>query len=145
MGTPTSLPKRPRPLLDPNHRKQTFWQIWVPLCLFILVILFLAVQAAISAGTTASSTVTNWSHLSLIYMITPALIAMFVALAVLALVIYGLARLLDILPVYSRMVQGFFHQMAVFIRMGSDKTAQPVLAIKTWWAGFEAALKHIGL
>ncbi len=145
MSTPTFLSKRPRPLPDPKHRKQTFWQIWVPLCLSILVILFLAVLAAVSAETSASSTVTNWSHLSLIYMITPALIPGFVVLAVLGLVIYGLARLLDILPVYSRMVQGFFRQMAVFIRMWSDKTAQPVLAIKSWWAGFEAALKHIGL
>ena len=145
MSTPTFLSKRPRPLPDPKHRKQTFWQIWVPLCLSILVILFLAVLAVVSAETYASSTVTNWSHLSLIYMITPALIAGFVVLAVLGLVIYGLARLLDILPVYSRMVQGFFRQTAVFIRMWSDKTAQPVLAIKGWWAGFEAALKHIGL
>lgn len=145
MSTPTFLSKRPRPLPDPKHRKQTFWQIWVPLCLSILVILFLAVLAAVSAETSASSIVTNWSHLSLIYMITPALIPGFVVLAVLGLVIYGLARLLDILPVYSRMVQGFFRQMAVFIRMWSDKTAQPVLAIKSWWAGFEAALKHIGL
>jgi len=145
MSTPTFLSKRPRPLPDPKHRKQAFWQIWVPLCLSILVILFLAVLAAVSAETSASSTVTNWSHLSLIYMITPALIPGFVVLAVLGLVIYGLARLLDILPVYSRMVQGFFRQMAVFIRMWSDKTAQPVLAIKSWWAGFEAALKHISL
>jgi hypothetical protein len=130
---------------DPKHRKQTFWQIWVPLCLSILVILFLAVLAAVSAGTSASPIVTNWSHLSLIYMITPALIAGFVVLAVLGLVIFGLARLLDILPVYTRKVQGFFHQVAVFIREWSDKTAQPVLAIKSWWAGFEAALRHIDL
>jgi len=145
MSTPTSFPKRPRPLPDPKHRKQTFWQIWVPFCLSILVILFLAVLAAVSAGTSASPTVTKWSYLSLIYMITPALIAGFVVLTVLGLVIYGLARLLDILPVYTRMVQGFFRQMAVFIRKWSDKTAQPVLAIKSWWVGFEAALKHIGL
>ncbi|MGD0003872.1 MAG: hypothetical protein ABSE06_06570 [Anaerolineaceae bacterium] len=115
------------------------------MCLSILVILFLAVLAAVSAGTSASPIVTNWSHLSLIYMITPALIAGFVVLAVLGLVIFGLARLLDILPVYTRKVQGFFHQVAVFIREWSDKTAQPVLAIKSWWAGFEAALRHIDL
>ncbi len=142
MSTPSSVSKRSRPRPDPKHRKQTFWQIWIPLGLSILVILFLAVLAAISAG---SPTVTKWSHLSLIYMITPALIAGFVILAILGLVIYGMGRLLDILPVYTRIVQRFFRQMAVFIRRWSDRTAQPILAIKSWWAGFESALKHIGL
>ena len=145
MSTIIPLPKRPRPLPDPKHRKQTFWQIWVPLCLSILVILFLAVLAAVSAGTSASPTVTKWAHLSAIYMITPVLIAGFVMLAIIGLVIYGMARLLDILPVYTRMIQGFFRQIAIAIRAWSDKTVQPVLAIKSWWAGLIAALKYIGL
>jgi len=145
MSTITSLPKRPRPLPDPKHRKQTFWQIWVPLCLSILVILFLAVLAAVSAGTSAGPTVTKWSHLSTIYLVTPILIGGFVILAIAGAFIYGMARLLDILPVYTRRVQGFFRQMVVLIHKWSDKTVQPVLAIKSWWAGFEAALKHIGL
>jgi hypothetical protein len=146
MSTSTPLPKRPRPLPDPKHRKQTFWQIWVPLCLSILVVLFLAVLAAISAGSTgAGDIVTKWSHLSTIYIISPAMIAGFILLVVFGGVIYGMARLLDILPVYTRMVQGFFRLLAVKMRIWSDKTAQPVLAFKSWWAGFEAALKHIGL
>ena len=144
MSTITPLPKRPRPLPDPKHRKQIFWQIWVPLCVSILVILFLAVLTSVSA-TTNNPTVTKWSNLSLIYMITPVLIVGFVFLAVLGGIVYGLARLLDILPVYTRIVQGFFRQMVVFFRTWSDKTIQPILAIKSWWAGFESALKHFGL
>jgi hypothetical protein len=145
MSTSIPLPKRPRPLPDPKHRKQTFWQIWVPLCLSILVILFLAVLAAVSAGTTASTTVTKWSHLSAIYLITPPLIIGFLVLAIMGLAIYGLGKFLGILPVYSRMVQGFFRRIAALARIWSDNIVQPVLAIKSWWAGFEAALKHIGL
>jgi len=141
MSTPTSLPKRPRPLLDPKHRKQTFWQIWVPLCLSILAVLFLAVLASVAAGTTA---VTEFSNLSTIYLVLPVLIVGFVVLVLMGLVIYGLARLLDILPVYTRMVQGFFRQMAAFIRIWSDKIVKPVMATRTRWAGFEAARKHIG-
>ena len=145
MSTSTSLPKRPRPLSDPKHRKQTFWQIWVPLCLSFLVILLLAVLAAISAGSSASPTVTKLSHLSTIYMITPVLIVGVVVLVLMGLVIYGMTRLIDILPVYTRMVQGFFRQIAEFFRMWSNRTVQPVLAIKSWWAGLKAALKYIGL
>jgi uncharacterized integral membrane protein len=140
MSTPTPLPNRPRPLPDPKHRKQTFWQIWVPLCVSILVVLFLAVLAAISAGNPA---VTELSQLSTVYLVTPVLIIGFVVFVMLAAVIYGLSKLLNILPVYTRMVQGFFRQMAVFVRIWSDKTVQPVLAIRTWWAGFESARKHI--
>jgi hypothetical protein len=141
MSTPTPLPKRPRPLPDPKHRKQTFWQIWVPLGLSILAVLFLAVLAAVSAGTNA---VTEFSQLSTVYLVTPVLIVGFVFLIILGAVVYGMAKLLDILPIYTRMVQGFFRQMAVFVRIWSDKTVQPVLAIRTWWAGFESARKHIG-
>jgi hypothetical protein len=140
MSTPTPLPKRPRPLPDPKHRKQTFWQIWVPLCLSILAVLFLAVLASVSAGTTA---VTEFSHLSTIYLVTPVLIVGFVFLAIVGLVIYGLTKLLDILPVYTRMVQGFFRQAAVIVRIWSDKLVKPILATRTWWAGFEAAMKHL--
>ncbi len=140
MSTPTPLPNRPRPLPDPKHRKQTFWQIWVPLYLSILVVLFLAVLAAVSAGNPA---VTEISQLSTVYLVTPVLIIGFVVFVLLGAVIYGLSKLLNILPVYTRMVQGFFRQMAVFVRMWSDKSVQPVLAIRTWWAGFEAARKHI--
>lgn len=139
MSTPTPLPNRPRPLPDPKHRKQTFWQIWVPLYLSILVVLFLAVLAAVSAGNPA---VTEISQLSTVYLVTPVLIIGFVVFVLLGAVIYGLSKLLNILPVYTRMVQGFFRQMAVFVRMWSDKSVQPVLAIRTWWAGFEAARKH---
>jgi sterol desaturase/sphingolipid hydroxylase (fatty acid hydroxylase superfamily) len=145
MSTITPLPKRPRPLPDPKHRKQTFWQIWVPLSLSILVILFLAVLAAVSAGTSASPTVTKWSYLSTIYLVTPILIGGFVVLAILGAIVYGMAKLLEILPIYTRIVQGFFRKMGGVIRKWSDKTVQPVLAIKSWWAGFEAARKRIGL
>ncbi len=110
------------------------------MCLSILAVLFLAVLTAVSAGTNA---VTELSQLSTIYLGAPVMIIGFVVLVIMGAVIYGMARLLNILPVYTRMVQGFFRQVAVFARKWSDKTVQPVLAIRTWWAGFEAARKHI--
>ena len=140
MSTLTPLPKRPRPLPDPKHRKQTFWQIWVPLILSILVVLFLCVLASVAAGSPA---VTEFSQLSTVYLVTPVLIIGFVVLVMVSAVVYGLARLLDILPVYTRMTQDFFRQVAAFVRIWSDKIVRPVLATRTWWAGFEAALKHI--
>ena len=145
MSIPASPPKRPRPLPDPMHRKQTFWQIWVPMGLSILAILFLAVLAAISAGGPAGPTVTKWSHLSAVYMLIPALIVGFLLLTILALIIYGMAKLLNILPVYTRMVQNFFRQAEAFVRKWSDKSSEPVLAFKSWWAGFETAMKRLGL
>jgi hypothetical protein len=142
MSTPTPLPKRPRPLSDPKHRKQTFWQIWVPLVLSILAVLFLAVLTSVSAGTNA---VTEISQLSTVYLGAPFLLIGFMVLVIMGAAVYGLAKLLDILPVYTRMTQGFFRQMAVFIRMWSDKIVSPVLAIKTWWTGFETALRFLKL
>jgi hypothetical protein len=88
--------------------------------------------------------VTEISQLSTVYLGVPVVIIGCVVLVAMGLVIYGLAILLNILPVYTRMVQDFFRQMAVFVRIWSDKIAKPVMTTRTWWAGFEAARKRIG-
>jgi hypothetical protein len=49
------------------------------------------------------------------------------------------------LPVYTRKVQDLFSMVAQVIRAWSNKLAQPVVAVKSWWAGFHAALKHLNL
>ncbi len=111
----------------------------------ILVILFLAVLAAVSAGGLASATVTKWSHLSAVYLLIPILIAGFVMLAVQSAIIYGLAKLLDILPVYTRKLQGYLRQLEAWIRKWSDKSSEPILAVQSWWAGFQTTMKRLGL
>jgi lysylphosphatidylglycerol synthetase-like protein (DUF2156 family) len=144
MSTPSPIQKQPRPQPDPIHRKQTFWQIWLPLMLSIAAILFLA-GLAVVATMNNNQTATEWAHLSAIYMIIPVLIISFIILVVLCAIAYGLARLLDILPVYTRITQSIFRKMSLSIHKWSDKASQPVLTFKSWWAGIESALKHIGL
>ena len=109
--------------------------------LSILVVLFLCVLASVAAGSPA---VTEFSQLSTVYLVLPVLIVALLVVVLMGLAVYGLATLLDILPVYTRLAQGFFRQISVFARVWSDKIVKPVMATRTWWAGFEAARKHIG-
>jgi len=120
---------------------QVFWQIWLPLIVCIALVLFLAVITSISART---EFVTKWSHFSTIYIIIPALVIGFIFLALLVAMVYGFARLIGILPVYTRLVQNYFFKAAVFIRLWSNKAVAPVLSIKAGLAGIHTFLSHFG-
>jgi hypothetical protein len=134
------LPAKPRP--DPAHTRQSFWQIWVPLGIGILAIVTLAVFAALNSfgnaalgGQYASVSLT---FLILLYL-PPALILMVILIAL----IYGLVKLLSILPVYTRYTQDFFVKVSYYVRQGSDWIAQPILKIRSWQAAAQTLFKHL--
>jgi hypothetical protein len=124
-------PEQIRPKPTRQHRKQVFWQIWLPLLVCVALVLFLAVITSISAGT---AIVTKWSYLSTI----------FIFLTLLTALIYGLTRLIGILPVYTRLVQDYFFKAAIFIRLWSNKAIAPLLSSKAGLAGIRAFLSHFG-
>lgn len=141
MNSTRPIPGQARPRPTRQHRKQVFWQIWLPLIVCIALVLFLAVITSISAGT---DIVTKWSHFSTIYIVIPALVIGFIFLTLLVAIIYGFTRLIGILPVYTRLVQGYFFKAADFIRLWSNKAVAPVLSIKAGLAGIRTFLSHFG-
>ena len=118
------------------HRQQQIWQIWLPLVLASLVVIGLAILAIVGASR-GSDVVTKWSHFSSILIIIPVL---FVSLVVLALVcagIYGLAKLLKILPAYTGLVQAYTDLISISIKMRSDQLLKPIFAIRGWFAALD--------
>lgn len=120
------------------HRRQVFLQIVLPLTLGVGLALAAAVISTLSMS---SPTVSKWSHLSLILLILIAGIMGFVILLLLVGIIYALAKLLGITPVYAQLVQNFFFRLSVLVRYYADQSMTPILALKSWWAGLSSIFK----
>ena len=105
-----------------KHRRDVRLQIILPLVIGILLVLVLAVL--VTLGSTAQ--VSQWADVSLIWIIAPMLVVALIFLAILGGIAYGLAKLLQVLPFYTRQVQDFF----LLVRdRASDVTAKMVAPI----------------
>ena len=127
------------PIPNPNHRRQVLLQIALPLTAFILLVITAGV---VSTMAMSSPMVTKWSHLSTIYMVLISALFGLAALAILAALIFALAKLLSITPLHSRTVQGFFFNISVLSRVYADKVVEPVLKFKSWWSGLASVFKR---
>jgi hypothetical protein len=124
------------------HRRQTVWQIWAPLWVFILIILGMAAGVIFSAAG-ASPEVGRWASMSLIMLITPTLLVALIFLVVAAGLVYLMARALHALPVYTQLGQAYAHLFSVMVRVWADRAASPVITIRGVWAGWETLLRRI--
>jgi hypothetical protein len=116
-----------------EHRRQSIWQIWVPLSLGIGLVLALAALTIIGANH-GSTAVTKWSHLSSVIMLIPVLFIGLIILALLSAAIYGIAKALKIIPTYSRLVQAYTQLISISIQVKSDQFLQPVFTVRGWLA-----------
>jgi hypothetical protein len=121
-----------------NHQRQKAWQIWLPIGLFTALIVFIAVLVVIGTGKNMEFG-TRWSSLSVIYLLIPILLMGIMLLAITFGIVYGLAKLLKIMPIYTWKVKTFVDQIMSSINHAADKSVQPILGIE----GFFASAKKL--
>lgn len=117
-----------------NHRKQSLWQIWLPMLaaalLFIAAMVWL-ISALIGQGPDG---LRGTADAAVVWIVMPWLLWSFLGLALLI----GLAVLVVVLrkkvPGAGAEVLAFFHKARQLMRTGSDATAKPVIAIQEWAA-----------
>ncbi len=112
------------------HRRQVLWQIWLPVALLVLVFIVLAGLSIIGTSYSADSG-THWSSISIVILILPLLPAGLIAIGILAALIYGLAKVLKILPVYSLIVRTYIFQFSFFVLVWANRLVQPVLWLQS--------------
>ena len=117
------------------HKRQLAWQILVPF--LVVTILILAVAVLVTFG--AVSATRTWADISIIWLIVPMLILALFLVFELGLLIYGIARLLQVTPLYAGKVQNFFALFSAWIRKVSDGSAKPFV----WFQQAGAILKSI--
>ena len=133
--------------LDPSlrepsmHQKQVFWQVWFPLLLSLLFVLLLAVLVILSSSNNKLISL-YWANISLIYLILITSLFGLIGFVILSFMIYGLGKLQKITPFYSLLTQTYVFRAALVIHQWANKTVQPVLVIRSIWAGFDKLL-HI--
>ena len=82
--------------------------------------------------------VARWAAVSTIWVVIPIMIGMLIFLALLGGLIYLLARLLNITPTYTGMIQDAVRKAAVRIKQAADAVVKPVIRLNGVAAGIKA-------
>lgn len=120
-----------------RHRRQLATQIILPMVLAVLLCLALVVLLNL-ATFRGNGDVARWAAVSTIWIVIPVMIASLVFLAVLAGLIYLLARLLGIAPRYTSQAQEFVQMLGIRIRRAADVPVRPVIYLDGIGASIKA-------
>lgn len=124
-----------------EHRRQALRQIWLPLGFGILLALTLAVLGALTSAADSQSGL-HLANISLIALLVPVMFAGIIALALLIIAVYGLAKLLKVAPIYTLKAQAFIYRLTTSLMIWGDKPARPFIQLQSWWAGWFHFLEY---
>jgi hypothetical protein len=117
------------------HKRQFALQILVPF--LVAAVLILAAAVLVASGPVSAAR--TWADISIIWLIAPMLVFALLFVLILGLLIYGIARLLQVTPRYTGKAQGFFALLSGWIHTIADATAKPFI----WFQQAGAILKSI--
>ena len=116
-----------------EHKRETFWQITLPLVIGVLIILAV-VGAIIFSVTQPVTDVGRWADVSLIWLIIPSLFFALLFLILLVGLIYAISFLLRLIPRYTLILQLYFEQGRSKIGQLMNMSTEPILRINSIWA-----------
>lgn len=121
-----AVPSKPVHESYQRHRRQLATQIILPMVLaaLLFVVFVVLINLATFGG---NGDVARWAAISTIWIVIPIMIASLIFLAVLVGLIYLLARLLGITPVYTNKAQIFVQRLGSRIQDAADASVKPVL------------------
>ena len=136
MTTNDLLPpeKQRNPITQEAHRRQAFWQIYFPLILFGAFVIVAIVLAVLMNDRRAS----KWSDISLIYMISLAMVTFLITTIVLVVSIVYTGKLIKATPYFFFIVQKYAYLMELRVKKASNVAAEPFLRIHSFFAGARA-------
>lgn len=117
------------------HKRQFAWQILVP----FLVMAALIIAGAVLVVTGGESQNGVWADISMIWLIAPALLFALAFLVLLLTIIYGMIKLLQVIPIYTGKAQGIFVLLSAGTRKLADGATKPFV----WFRQAGAVIKSI--
>jgi hypothetical protein len=103
------------------------------------VILIIALIVLVNIATFRDGgDVARWAAISTMWIAIPIMIAGIIFLIVLGGLVFLLARLLNITPTYTGMVQDYVRKAAVYIKQAADLVVKPVIRLNGIMAGIKA-------
>ncbi|UCD42321.1 MAG: hypothetical protein JSV69_01495 [Chloroflexota bacterium] len=126
--------KQRNPITYEAHRRQTFWQIYLPLIIFGVLVIIMIVLALL-ADDQANS---KWADISLIFMISIAMVMFVIVTVGLAFLAYYTTQLLKTAPYYFYVIQRYAYLIEIRVRSYSNTAAEPFLRVRSFMAGARA-------
>ncbi len=121
-----AVPSKPVHESYQRHRRQVATQIILPMVL--AAILFVAMIVLVSLATfRGHGDTARWAAVSTIWIFAPIIVASLIFLVVLLGLIYLLARLLGIIPTYTKIAQDFVQKLGARIQDAADIPVRPIL------------------
>lgn len=134
MNTPNRFENIERnPKTHAAHRKETFWQIILPLLIGVLFILVIVLGVILSALQPVSE-VSRYADVSIIWMIMPALFFALLMMLVLAAFVYAITMLLRLLPRYAAIALLYLEMGKEKVIHFSDMITGPIVKTRSTWA-----------
>ncbi len=125
---PRRTPK-PNPITRDKHRREVFLQITLPIILFLLVIMTVAVLAAWT-GLSGEGDASRWADISLIFLIIPLMgITLLFTLFLVGLV-FVVMQMIGIIPPYARQLQDTISRLGDYVERAADLSIEPILRIE---------------
>ncbi len=121
-----------------RHRRELWTRILLPMLLAIALIAVVAVLTGMAAFQPESE-VGRWAAVSTMWVLLPLIGAGVLLLIVLIALIYGMARLLGVLPAYTLQAQDLFRRIQGIARQVADGAVKPILLIE----GITATIKRL--
>lgn len=135
---PTLVPQR-NPVTFAAHRRQTIWQIYVPLGVVILLGIGLVVIIALASAEGKSL----WADISIIYLSFFLMIVTLFVLAVIITMAYLLHQGLLVIPYKTLQAQAFFFRVERRVRSIANQTAEPFLRMSSLKASMQALFRNL--
>lgn len=117
------------------HKRDFIWQILVP----IIIALVLVIAASVVVATGSDASTRQWADTSTIWLLIPLLVFAFISLIGLGGMIYGMAKLLNITPIYTQQLYALICLAAEKVEDVADATAKPIFFVE----GISASIKSL--
>ena len=125
-----SLQQR-NPITYQAHRRQAFWQIYLPLIVFTILVIATIVLVIIASN----EQVSKWADISLIFVISITMVAFLVVIVGLAFSVVYTRRLLRATPYFFFNAQRFIYLVEIRVKRASNAAVEPILRISGFFAG----------
>ena len=131
-------PQQPErnPKTHQAHKRETFWQITFPLIVGLVFVLILATLILVAA--TGDGRLAQAADAALVFLIIPLMLFTLIFTIIFAAVAFGIIKLNDVLPIYSKQAQDAFARVRQQVQLGSDKAVEPILKIQSFFASLGA-------
>lgn len=129
-----------------DHKRQKTWQILFPVIFLSLVMVAVIVLLIITTGASGNTQDTHWANISLIWMLLPTIVASLIFLALLGGLVYLMAKLLKVTPLYAAKGQYYARRASEIARTLGDKAVSPILSVNSMqarWRSFRQQIRHM--